>query len=294
MRYLLAVVLLVTAFVPGAALAQGEPGCTIEDLEQDLTELERLVSAAQDALAAGNATRALSFFEQLQSQASATLSDCEPESLGSGTLNDPYRFGEAGGTGEASRLRVTGFIRPGNQLVYRENMFNDRADADTEYLIVKVAVSCDRDSTRSCSFDDWDFDLVGSLGQIYDTASVVYDDELDVELLPGASGEGDLVYLIQRAEQDLKILYRTRNGIVAFSVTPSIGSGIPVTSTASLNVRGGPGTQHAVVANFPSGASDVAIGRNEDGSWLQISTGWVFTTLVETDGDVMSLAVVSQ
>jgi len=297
MRYLFVVALLVTALVPGATLAQGEAACTIEDLEQDLTVLERLVSATRDTLADGNAIHTLSFFEQLQTRVSTTLSDCDYVPPGSGTLEDPYTFGEAGDTGAGFSLRVIGFTRPGNQLVYRANMFNDRPGAGLEYLVVKVAVLCDQGSAGLCNVNERDIDLVGSQGQIYDTTFVAYDDELDVELLPGGTGEGDLVYLIRQAEQDLKILYRPsfgNNRLVAFEAIPATGSGIPVTSTASLNVRGGPGTQHAVVANFPRGEADVAIGRNEDGSWLQISTGWVFTALVETDGDVMSLAVVSQ
>lgn len=216
--------------------------------------------------------------------------------VGSGTLDDPFAFGETGDTGDGFGLRITGYIRPGNQLVYRQNRFNDRPTTGMEYLIVKAEVTCDRGTSGLCEISDWDFDLVGSEGRIYDTASVVYDDDLDLELLPGATGEGDLVFLVQQAEQDLMVLYRPGFGggdIVAYEASPSTASGIRVTSTASLNVRGGPGTNHAVVANFPKGEGDIAIGRNEDGSWLQISTGWIFTDLIETDGDVLSLVVIS-
>ena len=217
--------------------------------------------------------------------------------VGSGTLDDPYAFGETGDTGDGFSLRVTGFIRPGNQLVYRQNRFNDRPPTGMEYLIVKAEIACGRDTSGLCEISDWDFDLVGSEGQIYDTASVVYDDDLDLELLPGATGEGDLVYMIEQSEQDLLILYRagfSSRDFVAFEASPSTATGIRVTSTASLNVRGGPGTSHAVMANFPKGETDIAIGRTEDGSWLQISTGWVFTDLVETEGNVMGLPVISQ
>ena len=217
--------------------------------------------------------------------------------VGSGTLDDPFAFGETGDTGDGFSLRITGYIRPGNQLVYRQNRFNDRPPTGMEYLIVKAEVACDRDTSGLCEISDWDFDLVGSEGQIYDTASVVYDDDLDLELLPGATGQGDLVYMIKQSEQDLLILYRegfSSREFVAFEASPSTAAGIRVTSTASLNVRGGPGTGHAVMANFPKGETDIAIGRTEDGSWLQISTGWVFTDLIETEGNVMGLPVISQ
>lgn len=213
---------------------------------------------------------------------------------GTGTLSDPFAYGEEGDTGQGFSLRVTGLIRPANRVIYTSNPYNDRPDEGMEYVIVKVEVACDRNATGLCSVDYTDFNLVGSLGQIYDQEWVVHDDELDVELLAGGIGRGDVVFVISQMEDALKLLYRPNmfdSRFIAFEAVPSMAESVRVVSTASLNVRGGPGTNHAVVANFPKGEVDVALGRNQDGSWLQISSGWVFTELVEVTGDIQALVV---
>ncbi|MCY4526344.1 MAG: DUF4352 domain-containing protein [Anaerolineaceae bacterium] len=215
---------------------------------------------------------------------------------GSGALSDPFVYGELGDIGQGFSVQVTGLIRPGNQVVYTSNPYNDRPQEGMEYAIVKVRVVCNSDASGICSVDYSDFYLVGALGQIYDDAPVVYDDDLDVELLAGGSGEGGIVFEISRADSDLKLLYREgyfSDTFVAFEAIPSGAASILVTSTASLNVRGGPGTNHAVVANFPKDEVDVALGRNSDGNWIQISSGWVFADLVEITGDISSLVVTS-
>lgn len=215
---------------------------------------------------------------------------------GTGTLSDPYAYGEEGDSGQGFSLKVVGVVRPADRVIYASNRFNDRPGDGMEYIIVKVAVTCNRNAAGLCEVDHTDFNLVGSLGQIHDYEWASHDDNLDVELLAGGSGQGDVVFIIPQLESDLKLLYRPnmfRNEFIAFEAVPSMADSVRVVSTASLNVRGGPGTSHAVVANFPKGEVDVAIGRNPDGSWLQISSGWVFAELVETTGDISNLVVTS-
>jgi hypothetical protein len=41
---------------------------------------------------------------------------------------------------------------------------------------------------------------------------------------------------------------------------------------SNLNLRAGPGTNYAIVGQLPANAEAVALGRNENGSWLQVRT----------------------
>lgn len=57
----------------------------------------------------------------------------------------------------------------------------------------------------------------------------------------------------------------------------------------SVNVRGGPGTNYAVVASLPGSTEITLIGRNEAEDWLQVDfngqQGWIFAQLLNVEGD---------
>ena len=69
-------------------------------------------------------------------------------------------------------------------------------------------------------------------------------------------------------------------------------------STGLINVRSGPGTEFGTVAALnPDEAVDI-VGKNPAGDWWQVTvssgaTGWVFGQLLQTSGDVSSVAVAS-
>ncbi len=79
------------------------------------------------------------------------------------------------------------------------------------------------------------------------------------------------------------------------SAAPPIPSVTVTVATGRLNVRSGPGVSHAVVTQIANGESYAAVGRNADGSWLQISgpgfTGWINARYVQISGDVLGLPV---
>jgi len=73
---------------------------------------------------------------------------------------------------------------------------------------------------------------------------------------------------------------------------------VEVEALSNINQRQGPGTDYGVVSSLPQGAKAVAVGRNEDGSWVMVKTdsgGEVWMTagadFVKINGDVMSLKV---
>jgi hypothetical protein len=68
-------------------------------------------------------------------------------------------------------------------------------------------------------------------------------------------------------------------------------------ASRAMNVRGGPGTDFAVLASASAGDSFDISGKNEDGSWYQIccfaeeQPGWVSASLVTVEGDVAAIEV---
>lgn len=227
----------------------------------------------------------------------ANIASDGSESEGTGTMQDPYRFGTAGDTGDGFSVQVTGYIRPADQIIRNENMFNDRPGSGEVYVILDLVVECNRDFTGRCETNYFDYELVGDLGIIYGFASVVYDEKIDVGLFAGGTATGSVPFLIRADDTNLKLLYRANrynDEYVVYEATPSLANAVEVTASTSLNVRSGPGTNYSVAGNLPAGEPTMAFGRNSDGTWLQISVGWVFAELVSVNGDIDRLPVTAQ
>ena len=71
---------------------------------------------------------------------------------------------------------------------------------------------------------------------------------------------------------------------------------LPVTTHAvtlkaadSRSLRSGPDESFDVSGSLPRGETMIALGRNADGTWLQVSSGWIPAGQVEIFGDVMGL-----
>lgn len=70
-----------------------------------------------------------------------------------------------------------------------------------------------------------------------------------------------------------------------------------VSANKSINVRSGPGTDYPVIHALQTGAIAEVVGKNLDESWWQVSladgtTGWVYASLVQTQGQIAAVAVV--
>ena len=70
---------------------------------------------------------------------------------------------------------------------------------------------------------------------------------------------------------------------------------LAVVTSASANLRGGPGTVYGIVGRAVEGDSLPVTGRNADGSWLLVldaenRPAWVAASLVELSGDPQALA----
>jgi uncharacterized protein YraI len=71
-----------------------------------------------------------------------------------------------------------------------------------------------------------------------------------------------------------------------------------ITFQQNMNIRSGPGTNYGIVGAGTVGETARVIGRNQDGSWLQVEyagaaggIGWIYTQLVEVKGQPESVAV---
>lgn len=71
-----------------------------------------------------------------------------------------------------------------------------------------------------------------------------------------------------------------------------------VVAISPLNVRNGPGLAYLIVAAMQTGETADVIGKNGASDWWQVSlangqTGWVFSQLVTTQGDMNSVALIT-
>ena len=72
---------------------------------------------------------------------------------------------------------------------------------------------------------------------------------------------------------------------------PVTTNAVTVKAAASRSLRSGPDGSFDATGNLPSGETALALGRNGDGSWLQVSGGWIPADQVEISGGVMDLPI---
>ena len=220
-------------------------------------------------------------------------------SAGTGTFTDPFRFGIVGSTGTGTSVKVTGILRPADAVIRGYNRYNDRPAAGQEYIILKADVFCDVGGDSSCDVSYSNFKLVGSKGVVYSYPYVSMDDhELDVEIFPGAQGSGDLPFLVDSSDTNLKLIYTSRFGSandgVYFEAEPSRDSGVEITASRNVNIRSAPSTNAGVVGSLAPNTATLAFGRNQDATWVQTAVGWVFSDLIQTEGDLEQLPVTAE
>ncbi len=74
------------------------------------------------------------------------------------------------------------------------------------------------------------------------------------------------------------------------SLLPDTTHSITGTLLSAASLYDGPSTRwFEIVGEIETGANAIVIGRNEDGTWLQLPWGWVEANAVDTDGDIFLL-----
>ena len=94
---------------------------------------------------------------------------------------------------------------------------------------------------------------------------------------------------------------RTINGWVLAEVFNTVGEigalpdathSVNVTVTSAAQLYDGPSAKwFTVTGDLPADTKSVAIGRNEQGSWLRLPQGWIEVTHVQAEGDIRPLPV---
>ncbi len=126
-----------------------------------------------------------------------------------------------------------------------------------------------------------------------DSLSVVQQGEQDIAFGRNEAGDwleipGGWVSAEQGLELDGDVMRLPITGQTGIIITPILPGG------SSIRSRPHSTTSNRVVGHLRKGEEALAIGRNEDGKWLQIESGWVLAAWVKADGDIMDLLIIGQ
>jgi hypothetical protein len=109
------------------------------------------------------------------------------------------------------QVMITNVQRPANDIIAQGNLFNDTPVPNAqEYMIVKPHVECTKSSNEKCSFNDYEFKIVGADGQVHDQASVVgvpQAFESFAEFFGGAALDGNIVFLVAQGDSEVILFH---------------------------------------------------------------------------------------
>ena len=211
-----------------------------------------------------------------------------------GTFKSPYAVMDFADAGDGIGLRVVGSQRTAGYLC---------GDGDTlsqgqQYVTVSIELTCDPARSGNCVLASFDFELAGANGIIYPNTAEEDDSAFDIP--PGSEASGDVSAFISGDDTDIILLFYhfptipyTFPLVFVTGLEEVTRVSIPINATIGMIAREGPGPDHDFTGVFNRGEQILAYGRNEDGSWLAITFGWVPADLVEACGDIMSLPVTS-
>ena len=122
---------------------------------------------------------------------------------------NPAPFGTAV-TIDNKSLKVTGIIRPADDLVAKGNMFNTTPAAGQEYIFVNLSATCKLSASETCLISDSDFQMVGSSGQSRDSETFLAGVSGllgSAEFNGGATRTGYVAFLVDKGETNLILVY---------------------------------------------------------------------------------------
>ncbi len=213
--------------------------------------------------------------------------------FGPGSFKNPYPLRNYSDSVDGISLRAIGLQRPAEPGADR-----DPPDPGQEYVIVSVELTCDPSRSENCLVASFDFELAGSMGIIY--PNVMNEDEGAFDIAPGAEAFGDISAYISSDDTDLLLLFYhwpvipyTFPLVFATEPAPEMREGIPINAKTGMIARVGPSSDLDFTGVFNRGEQLLALGRNADGAWQEISFGWAPAELVEAEGDIMTLPITS-
>lgn len=218
------------------------------------------------------------------------------DSIGLGTFDSPFKYGEFAPAGNGLTIKVSGFnSNPVSPHRYR------RAERGHVFVHLKLDVRCEYAESNFCpELDQYYIDLIGDNGKRYGYQSQTYKDEYelrDLVLREGSEGIGTLLYEVEEDDANFMLIYQpsTYNDdtMIIYSALPSLYDAVNVTAVRNLNVRSGPGINYGVKAGLQSGEATMAIGRNNNSTWVETTIGWVYASLLSISKPLDTLPVTS-
>lgn len=79
--------------------------------------------------------------------------------------------------------------------------------------------------------------------------------------------------------------------LLAFPLAAQNSNRINIVAELNLAIQNEPSFESEVIGILQRGKTAIALGRNEDGTWLQVAEGWVIAKNVLTEEDIFSLSV---
>jgi hypothetical protein len=109
------------------------------------------------------------------------------------------------------QVMITNVQRPANDIIAQGNMFNDTPVPNVEeYMIVKLHVECKKSANEKCSFNDYEFKIVGADGKVHDRASVAgvaQAFEPFAEFFGGAALDGNIAFLVTQGDPGVVLFH---------------------------------------------------------------------------------------
>lgn len=126
------------------------------------------------------------------------------------TRENPYPINVPVDIGGDMEITILGVERPADAKVIEGNMFNDKPDAGSEYMLVTISVKCNKPSNEKCAFNTYEFKVVGADGQVLDQASVAGVHgalEAFPEFFGGSVLGGDMTFLVKQGDAQTVLFY---------------------------------------------------------------------------------------
>lgn len=222
----------------------------------------------------------------------ASASESSAVTAGFGKVDNPYPFGQVASTAGGFTLQVKGSLYGADRYV-RQALNAAPPPQDQTGVVVRLEAVCEVRSV-SCDVFVFDFSVVGDQGIFYEAAGTGFENELSFTLLAGFSQSGEVLFWVNKADTNLKLVYKNVLGDepIFMQLLPPQDQGIELTTNQSINIRSGPDPDFERTAVFRPQETHRAFGRNGDGTWLRIAEGWVPTDFFEISDNVQNLPVV--
>ena len=125
-------------------------------------------------------------------------------------LGDAFPIGGTMIGADGAELRALEITADAWTLVLAENRFNDPPEQGNRFFMVRVEIVVPSDALQSVDVSEYDFELIGDNRVIYNYSDGcgVIPDELDREVFPGGSAEGNVCFEVSQTERGFILIYK--------------------------------------------------------------------------------------